>query len=211
MYEDTIFPDRITAGKRLAAALAHHQGKHGIVLAIPRGGVPVAAEVAKALDMPLDILLSKKIGHPENSEFAIGAVTLEDIILTPGHPVPAGYIAEETARLRNSIAQRQRTFLGKRMPLPLEGRIVIIVDDGIATGQTLRVSLPMIRRHHPARIVIAVPVAPSKTIRALRPEVDELIVLHTPATFTGVGAFYGDFSQVEDEEVVRLLNRWGRS
>lgn len=207
MTEHVIFPDRKSAGRALAKALQHLKGMNGVVLAIPRGGVPVAAEVAQALSMPLDILLSKKIGHPANPEFAVGAVTLEDQVLTPGQHIDAQWIITETARIRKELSLKSQRLRGNRPDMSIRDRIVIIVDDGIATGQTLRATLPMIRRRQPAKIIIAVPVAPVAAVQSLRPEVDELVVLHTPRHFAGVGVFYEDFSQIEDAEVAMLLRQ----
>jgi predicted phosphoribosyltransferase len=189
----------------LALALEHLKGSNGIVLAIPRGGVPVAKEVALHLSMPLDILLSKKIGHPANPEFAIGAVTAEDrVVNTEKWPDPE-WLEDETARIRTELAAKRRRLKGDQPDLSLRDRTVIIVDDGIATGNTLRATLPMIRRQHPARIVIAAPVAPRATCLALKQEVDEFVVLQMPVQFSGVGAFYDDFNQVEDAEVAAIL------
>lgn len=205
MHPDTIYPDRRAAGRALALALEHLKGSNGIVLAIPRGGVPVAKEVALHLSMPLDILLSKKIGHPANPEFAIGAVTAEDrVVNTEKWPDPE-WLEDETARIRTELAAKRRRLKGDQPDLSLRDRTVIIVDDGIATGNTLRATLPMIRRQHPARIVIAAPVAPRATCLALKQEVDEFVVLQMPVQFSGVGAFYDDFTQVEDAEVAAIL------
>jgi predicted phosphoribosyltransferase len=205
MNDQAIFPDRKSAGRALALALDHLKGMKGVVLAIPRGGVPVAAEVAQALSMPLDILLSKKIGHPANPEFAVGAVTLEDQVLTPGQDVDAQWIMTQTTRIRKELSLKSQRLKGDRPDMSIRDRIVIMVDDGIATGQTLRATLPMIRRRQPAKIVIAVPVASVAAVQSLRPEVDELVVLHTPRHFAGVGVCYEDFSQIEDAEVAMLL------
>lgn len=199
--------NRKAAGCTLASALEHLRGSSCIVLAIPRGGVPVAAEVARHLSFPMDILLSKKIGHPTNPEYAIGAVTSEDRVLSQRQEIDPDWIEAETTRIRQEILEKRHRLKGDRPDIPLRDRIVIIIDDGIATGQTLLATLPMIRRQHPARIIIAVPVAPAAAVRALRPEVDELVVLHTPHHFAGVGAFYEDFTQVEDAEVAAILDQ----
>jgi putative phosphoribosyl transferase len=209
MNEDRMFADRKAAGRALAHALEHLKGSKSVVLAIPRGGVPVAAEVARALSLPLDILLSKKIGHPVNPEYAIGAVTAEDRVLNAGEHVDPLWIEAETNRIRTELQAKRQRLKGNRPDIPLRNRTVIIIDDGIATGQTLLATLPMIRRQHPARIVIAVPVAPAASLHALRSLVDELIVLHTPRHFAGVGVFYADFTQVEDAEVAALLSAVG--
>lgn len=207
MEDNYLFMNRKAAGCTLASALEHLRGSSCIVLAIPRGGVPVAAEVARHLSFPMDILLSKKIGHPTNPEYAIGAVTSEDRVLSQRQEIDPDWIEAETTRIRQEILEKRHRLKGDRPDIPLRDRIVIIIDDGIATGQTLLATLPMIRRQHPARIIIAVPVAPAAAVRALRPEVDELVVLHTPHHFAGVGAFYEDFTQVEDAEVAAILDQ----
>lgn len=209
MHEAQMFTDRKAAGRALAHALEHLKGSASVVLAIPRGGVPVAAEVARTLSLPLDILLSKKIGHPAHPEYAIGAVTAEDRVLNAGEHVDPLWIEAETNRIRTELQAKHQRLKGNRPDIPLRNRTVIIIDDGIATGQTLLATLPMIRRQHPTRIIIAVPVAPAASIHALRSLVDDIIVLHTPRHFTGVGAFYKDFTQVEDAEAAALLSEVG--
>ncbi len=205
MEQHYFFNNRKAAGIALSRSLIHLEGSQGIVLAIPRGGVPVALEIAKSLHFPLDILLSKKIGHPANPEFAIGAVTLEDRLLSLDAEVPMEYIEQETTRIRQELAIRYKTLKGERPALDVCGKIIVIVDDGIATGLTLQASIRMIRRRKPAGIILAVPIAPASACRLLRPLVDELVVLHTPTSFHGVGAYYRDFAQVEDAEVVAML------
>lgn len=208
-HNDEIFKDRKAAGIALAGALAHLKGSDSIILAIPRGGVPVGFEISKSLKIPLDILLSKKIGHPANPEYAIGAVTPEDRVLSPTMDVTDVYIEQETLRIRRELSLRYKSLRGDIAPVEIRGKNIIIVDDGIATGQTLAASIQMIRRQMPERIILAVPVAPDATCRWLKPMVDELIVLRTPTHFSGVGAYYEDFSQVEDAEVAELLLKAG--
>lgn len=210
MHNHRLFDNRKAAGIALSRSLTHLEGSLGVVLAIPRGGVAVGVEVARWLHFPLDILLSKKIGHPANPEFAIGAVTLEDRILTPDTGVSPAYIEQETIRIRRELDIRYKTLKGDTPSIDVWGKTIVIVDDGIATGLTLKASIEMIRRRHPASIVLAVPVAPEATCRLLRPLVDELVVLHRPSAFSGVGSYYKDFTQVEDAEVAAMLRDAGK-
>lgn len=200
-----MFKDRIDAGLQLSAALIHLKGRDGIVLAIPRGGVPIGHIVSRELGMPLELLLSKKIGHPGNPEFAIGAVSLTDRVIDPRTDVPDDYIELETGRIREKLRADYRKYMGDRVLRPLKGKTVIVVDDGIATGHTLLSTIGMLRSEHPKEIVVAVPVAPKATIKKIRPKVDELVVLLIPDEFYGVGGSYEDFSQVDDEVVVACL------
>lgn len=203
-----MFQDRADAGRALARLLAKYRGKPGVVLAVPRGGVPVGAEVARALGMPLEPLVSKKIGHPLNPEYAIGAVTLEDRMMREPDAAPKAYVDAETERLRQRIAEQTRRFTDGRKPRPLEGIPVIVVDDGIATGSTLLCTLPMLRRKRPSRIIVAVPVAPPDALERLRAVADEVVCILREEDFNGVGAFYADFTQVEDSEVAEMLKEW---
>ncbi len=202
--------DRTDAGRRLAAALAPLELDDPVVLALPRGGVPVAAAVADALGAPLDVLVVRKIGAPRNPEFAVGAVgeggaehletdTLGRLGLTRDDLTDA--IAAEQEELRRRVARYRH---GRAM-VAVRGRTVVLVDDGIATGASARVAAQVLRRLRPARIVLAVPVAPDGVRERFADVVDELVVLATPAGFTAVGAHYRDFDQTSDEEVARLL------
>lgn len=179
---------------------------NGVVLAIPRGGVPVGIEIARVLDLPLDIFLSKKIGHPNNPEYAIGSVTLEEVVLngraTPIDPV---YIKRQTEKIREHLRTQYNQFMCERQPQTLRGKTVILVDDGVATGNTLLGAIAAIRFLQPAAIIVAIPVAPPRTAQKLREVADDLICLLTPDDFYGVGQFYEDFTQVEDEDVLALL------
>ena len=205
------FRDRHDAGQRLAEALAFLKGRKDLlVLGIPRGGVVVAAEVARALGAPLDVFIARKIGAPGNPELAIGAVASSgDVVLDErliaGLRVPADYIEAETARQRQEIARRMAAYRGDRPPPKLAGKTVVLVDDGVATGATTLAALRALRAAKPAELILAVPVGPPDTIARLSAEADQVICLHTPAWFWAVGAFYVDFSQTTDEEVVRLL------
>jgi predicted phosphoribosyltransferase len=200
-----MFKDRTDAGIALALKLKKYKGKDGVILAIPRGGVPVAAVLARELGMPMEVLLSKKIGHPLNPEYAIGAVSMEDRVITPHPDVDQEYIEKETVRIRKKLAENHHRFMGEKQSVPLDDKIVIIVDDGIATGNTLLSTLPMIRKQKPKKIIIAVPVAPGGAVLRLSRAVNEMVVALIPDAFYGVGGFYEDFRQVSDEEVVGYM------
>lgn len=199
------FENRVEAGRLLAKKLEHFRGTDSIVLAIPRGGVPVGAEIARALKLPLDILLSKKIGHPSNPEFAIGAVSPDSVIVDEHTAVSRSYVDEKTAEIRALLNERAKLYRGNRPSPELKGKTVLLIDDGIATGNTLLILLRMLRKQNPAKIIVAVPVAPGRSADMIRKECDEFVCLLEPDYFPGVGAFYSDFRQVEDEEVVTLL------
>lgn len=206
-----IFRDRVDAGRKLASALADMKDKKPIVLAIPRGGVVVASEVAKALGAPLDIVVTRKIGAPGEPEYALGAVTQEgEVIMNEqaAESIGAGqaYLDSEIARQKEEVKERMRKFRGMR-PFPeIKGRVVVIVDDGIATGSSIEAAVMSTRRKDPKEIVVAVPVAPEDAVEALMEEVDRVVCLRTPYPFFAIGEFYSDFDQVEDDEVRRLLD-----
>ena len=209
---EPLFRDRRDAGRQLAAALASYRQSRPVVLALPRGGVPVGFEVAKALGAPLDVLLVRKIGAPGHEELGLGAIVdghdpqlvlNEDVVRVVAPP--PGYIDAEAQRQLAEIERRRKQYVGDRRPVPVGGRIVIVVDDGIATGGTVKAALRGLARHHPARLVLAVPVAPADTLRELAAECDDIVCLATPEPFYAVGPHYRDFRQTEDDEVVRLL------
>jgi putative phosphoribosyl transferase len=205
------FRDRREAGRLLAKALADLRGaKDVVVLGIPRGGVVVAHEVAAALDAPLDVYITRKIGAPFNPELAIGAVASDgtlvlddDLIARIG--VPTDYVQSETERQRREIERRLKAYRGASSALPLKDRTVILVDDGVATGATTMASVRAIQQQQPRQLILAIPVAPADTIHMLEQEADRVVCLHTPEVFWAVGAFYEAFDQTSDEEVVRLL------
>jgi predicted phosphoribosyltransferase len=199
-----LFYNRTEAGLALAQQLKPLPRSNSVVLAIPRGGVPVAAVVAQELKLPLQVWLCKKIGHPHQKEYAIGAVTLTDAWLIPHEEIEEEYLASEIKAVRHRLQEMQQRF-GVADAASLKGKTAILVDDGIATGNTLMAAVRLLRQSEPARIVIAVPVASRQAQELLAPEVDEFICLHSPAFFTGVGAFYEHFEQVSDEEVMALL------
>ncbi|OJY77438.1 MAG: phosphoribosyltransferase [Rhodospirillales bacterium 70-18] len=206
------FRDRRAAGQALATALLRFKGQNPVVLALPRGGVPVAWEVAQALAAPLDLVLVRKLGAPEQPELAVGAVAegeppevFVDARLARHLEVPAAYLAAATARAEQEIARRRQTYLAGRPRPEVRGRCAIIVDDGIATGATMRAAIAATRRRGPARLVLAVPVAPADTLAELRRLVDEAVCLAIPAPFLAVGNHYDSFPQLSDEEVIALL------
>lgn len=205
MYNE-ILKDRIEAGLLLAEKLKKYHNSNSVVLAVPRGGVPIGYEIAKKLHLPLDIVLSKKIGHPNNKEFAIGAVSLDSMIIDEHPGVPNTYIDEEINRLRKLLKEKYKLYMGNRAPIDIKGKNVILVDDGIATGNTLLASINMLRKSEPAKITVAVPVLPYSTLNIFEQNTDEFVYLIASRSFRGVGGFYEDFNQVEDNEVIKILN-----
>ena len=202
-----MYENRTDAGKQLAVPLKDYQGLETVVLSIPRGGLPIGAEVARALKVPLDVALTKKIGHPQHREYAIGAVSLESVILNESEIVPKSYIEEETTRIREELQRRQDQYYKNRKPLSLKNKVVIVVDDGIATGNTLMATVQLVSKQNPSQIIVAIPVAPVQAIHMLEalPEIDRVICLATPSNFRAVGQFYLHFYQVSDEEAIRIL------
>lgn len=202
------FKDRTEAGQMLAARLKKYKGIPGVILAVPRGGVPVAFEVAKELGLPIEMVLTKKIGHSLNKEYAIGAASLSDYFVIPHEHVDDAYISQEVEKIRHKLKEQYVKFMGDREPESLTGKTVIIVDDGIATGNTLLGTVRVLRKADPGKIVIAVPVASADAVDKLSYEVDDVVAVIIPEEFYGVGAFYKDFEQVSDEEVLYYLDKW---
>jgi putative phosphoribosyl transferase len=202
-----MFRDRIEAGLLLAAKLKKYKKDDGIVLAVPRGGVPVAYAVARELGFPIEIILTKKIGHPMNKEYAIGAASLTDYFIVPENDVSQEYIEQELKRVRKRLKEMYIRFMGDKEPESLKGKIVIVIDDGIATGNTLMGTINVLRKSSPGKIVIGVPVASKSAVEKLSKEVDEVVAVMIPEEFYGVGAFYEDFEQVTDEEVMFYLDK----
>lgn len=206
------FRDRRDAGQRLAAALARYRDLRPVVLALPRGGVPVGFEVARALAAPLDVLLVRKIGAPGYPELGLGAVidgadphvVLNDAVMREVMPAP-GYVEAETERQLAEIERRRRLYRGDRPAPSVAGRVVILVDDGIATGGTVTAALQGLAAVQPARLVLAVPVAPPEALETLSGLADDVVCLSAPSVFGAVGRFYEDFDQTADEEVIGLL------
>jgi len=201
-----IFKNRLEAANRLIEPLKKFSGKPVVVLSIPRGGVPMGCLIAKHFGWEHGLLMTKKIGHPLNPELAIGAVGKDVFLLDDRYKdVPEEYIKSETIRIRNNINERERLFTrGGKQP-DIHNKTVVIIDDGIATGYTMRASVEMLRTKQPSSLVIAVPVAPPASVKELKKFADDVIVLYSPADFSGVGQFYEDFSEVTDEMVVDSL------
>lgn len=211
------FHDRTDAGRRLVATLLHLSGRGDLlVLALPRGGVPVAAEVARGLGAPLDLCFAHKIGAPHNPELAIGSVAetgppyLEEQIIHSLR-IPFSYIREEAAIQQADLARRARQYRDSRQPAVIADKCVVLVDDGVATGSTAHAALKALRGGSPARLIFATPVAAADTIQRLAVDADELAILHTPHAFFAVGEFYDRFPQISDEEVASLLRNSPRA
>jgi predicted phosphoribosyltransferase len=206
------FSDRVDAGKRLASALADFAGKNAIVLAIPRGGVVVGYEISKALDLPLDVIIPHKVGAPGNPELAIGAMTEDGTIILDDNlvayiGVPRAYIKEESERQKHEIERRLKMYR-QNEPYPnLKGRDVIIVDDGIATGSTMKAALASVKNRGARTVTVAVPVGPPSTMKELKKHADRVIFIYTPEYFQAIGQFYTDFNQITDEVVIQLLKK----
>ena len=212
MQSTTRFTDRRQAGKALARALAARKLVDPVVLALPRGGVPVALEVARALGAPLDLVLVRKIGVPGQRELAAAAVVdggapeivvNEDVL--EAARLTRDYIEKAAKVELGEIDRRRRVYLEGRPRVALDGRVLVLVDDGIATGASIRAAIAALRRKRPMRLILAVPVAPAGTIAELRGEVDDIVCLTMPEPFYAVGMQYDDFEQVSDEEVVALM------
>lgn len=202
-----MFHDRSEAGRLLAEKLRKYQNIPGVLLAVPRGGVPVAYEVAKELNMPLEIVLVKKLGHPLNKEYAIGAVGLKDMFVIPHENVTEFYIQNQVQKIRGRLQEMRKKFMGDKEPDDIQGKTVIIIDDGVATGNTLLATIQILRKQKPAKLVVAAPVVSRSAAYKLNKEVDELIAVLIPESFYGVGVFYQDFTQVSDEEVLEYLQK----
>jgi putative phosphoribosyl transferase len=207
-----LFKDREDAGRRLAAELLAYREQRPVVLALPRGGVPVGFEIAKALNAPLDVVLVRKIGAPWMPELAVGAIAegepIEKIIereTVAELGVPQKYLDEEIARQTSEIERRQQLYRKTRPRSDIKGCTAIVVDDGIATGATMRAALRAVRREGPSKLVLAVPVAPASTLAKLRSEVSDIVCLSSPEDFGAISVFYADFHQVDDAVVIELL------
>jgi putative phosphoribosyl transferase len=208
-----VFTDRAQAGRRLAEQLKAYANREDVtVLGVPRGGVPIAFQIAEELGVLLDIFVARKLGVPGQEELAFGAIASggvcildQEIIGAVG--IPDKDIAEVAARERTELERRERIYRGNRAPLKISARIAILVDDGIATGSTTRAVISALRRLQPARLVVASPVAPLSTFARLRQEVDDLVCLDTPKSFRAISEFYKDFSPLTDQEVTQLLRQ----
>ncbi|HEV7366705.1 MAG TPA: phosphoribosyltransferase [Gemmatimonadales bacterium] len=205
------FRDRFQAGRQLAAALHRYAGHPDVlVLALPRGGVPVGYEVARGLNAPLDVMLVRKLGVPGHEELAMGAIASggirilsDEVVKAFGIPEPV--VARVAAEEGEELERRERIYRDHRPPPEVAGRTVILVDDGLATGSTMRAAAAALRAQHPEQLVVAVPVAPPETCASLRSEVDDVVCARAPEPFFAVGNWYDDFSQISDEEVRQLL------
>ncbi|MGZ6964984.1 MAG: phosphoribosyltransferase family protein [Acidimicrobiia bacterium] len=205
-----LFQDRRDAGRQLAARLRHLRDEHPVVVGLPRGGVPVAFEVAAALDAPLDVIVVRKLGVPHQPELGMGAIgednvrVLNDDVLRRA-AVSSGEVAAVEARERIEVQRRAELYRGGRAMIPLTDRTVVVVDDGIATGGTARAALEVARVHGARRVVLAVPVAPRESLERMSPAADEIVVIETPTPFLAVGQWYAQFTQTSDDEVISLL------
>jgi putative phosphoribosyl transferase len=210
------FRDRVEAGKKLAEALKEFEGKELVVLGIPRGGVVVANEVAEALGAPLDVVITRKIGAPGEPEYGLGAVTQEgDVVLDKRAADAVGatreYLDAQVRQKKEEVRERMERFRGETPYPSLKGKVVIIVDDGIATGSSVEAAVMSVKKRDPREVIVAVPVAPPDTVESLRADGNQVVCLETPGVFFAIGQFYQRFDQVEDSEVRRILaESWKR-
>lgn len=201
-----MFKDRIDAASVLAKELRKYKGKDGVILAIPRGGVEIGYLLSETLGFPLDVALIKKIGHPYNKEYAIGSVSLDSFVLNEDARVSKEYIDEEVQKTRELLQERYNKYKGDEKPIDLENKVVIIVDDGIATGQTMRATIELVKNANPRKLIVAVPVAPTERINDIGSMVDKIIVASPSRNFTAIGQFYENFAPVSDEQVKSMLS-----
>ena len=211
MALNVLFKDRLDAGKKLAKALGQFKDVDGIVLGIPRGGIVVASEIANFLEFRLDIVIPRKLGAPDQPELAIGAISEDGTVLMNFDVIrrvgaTEAYIKEESARQLTEIARRASAYRVGRSAIPLQDEDIILVDDGVATGATLKAAITYVKNQNPRNLTVAIPVSPIQTIRELRAEVD-VICLSSPEIFYAIGAFYSDFKQITDEEVIMHLQK----
>jgi putative phosphoribosyl transferase len=207
-----MFADRHDAGIQLASALSQYRGRADVVvIGIPRGGVVVASEVAKLLGAPLEVVIIKKLGYPGNPELALGAASPDAFFLNEdlARSVPKNYIDEEVKAKQREARERVSMLKGSHKPIDIVGKIVIVVDDGVATGASMMMAIRVLRNMKPASIVVAVPVAPPDSVRELREVADEVVTIMQPVDFFAIGQFYLDFTQVSDEETKKVLEDGG--
>lgn len=205
-----MFKDRYDAGMHLAKALSGYKGREDvIILAIPRGALQIGEVLHNELKAPLDIIVTKKIPHPMSEEYAIGAVGPggECFVTEAGMDIDPKHIEKERKRLEKAVEEKYARYRGKRARPKLRDRVVILIDDGIATGSTMLAAIHVVRKQKPAKIVVAVPVAPPESLKRIEEEADEVICLDMPMGFAAIGQFYDDFVQVEDEEAIAILKK----
>lgn len=207
-----MFKNRTGAGEQLAVKLENFRHRPDtVVVAIPRGGLVPGEIIADRLELPLEVALVKKIGHPAHEEYAIGAVSLKNVTLEGGLHIPQEYIRTAIREKRKLLAERSALFYNNRQPMSLRGKTVILVDDGVATGNTLMAAIELTRQEKPESIIVAVPVGPKDVLHELESYADEVIYLENPDRFYAIGAFYEDFHQVSDEEAVLLFQAYQKS
>lgn len=206
------FKDRLDAARRLANLLEPYRNEESVIVAVSNGGIRIGCFLAREFGFPLELLLIKKLGHPFHPEFTIGAVTREDVLLDPLLDVTKEYIRPEIRRIRQELQARHETFTAGDQAIELQDKTILLVDDGIATGRTLKAAAQLLYRKQPRRLVVAVPVAPKRTALEFQDLVDDFICVHTPEDFYRIDAYYQDFRQVEDREVLVMLkglSEWG--
>ncbi|GEM_PF-385146 len=210
-YELVLFKNRYDAADKLSKRLEKYRRTESVVLAIPRGGLEIGVIVSENLGAPLDIVLTKKIGHPVNPEYAIGAVSLDKEIVNSREGIPEEYVKRETKKVQRLLKKRYELYRGGKKPLSLRDKNVILVDDGMATGSTILVAIEFIRKEKPKKIIVAVPVSHTEALERVKKKADEVICLYSAWDFVAVGQFYQEFEQVSDEDAIRLLRKSERN
>jgi putative phosphoribosyl transferase len=203
-----MFRDRKDAGIQLASKMLVFKNSSPVIFAVPRGGVPVALELAKALKAPMDIILVKKLGHPLNKEFSIGAVSQDDYYLIPHDDVSPDYVRMETANIRKRLNEMSKKYPGTARLNEIQNKTVVIVDDGVATGNTLMAAIPIVKKSNPARVIIAVPIISDSARRKLQAAGAEVVAISDVPSLGSIGQFYLDFSQITDEEVISIMGEY---
>ena len=202
-----IFKNRKEAGEILAGKLLKFNSKDTIVLAVPRGGVPVGFEVARLLQVPLEPIMIKKIGHPANKEYAIGATSMDEFFIASQEHIPKEYIDAELVLIRKRLTEMYSKFMGQKKPTNLKGMNVILVDDGMATGHTMMATLHVVKKSLPNQIIVAIPVASNNAVKLVKTLANVVVCIYIPDEFYGVGSFYEDFDQLTDKEVIWFFNQ----
>ena len=203
-----MFINRIDAGLQLSEKLSVYKNTDAVILALPRGGVPIAYTIALELNLMMDIVLTKKIGHPQNKEYGIGCVSLKNVYINNiNKNISETYLKAEIEKIKNELKEKYKKYTQHLDSIDYKNKTVIIVDDGMATGNTMLATIDIVKLGEPKKIVIAIPVAPIEAISRLKGMVEELICIETPPNFIGVGQFYENFEQVSDEEVIKILKK----